>query len=340
MPRALRDQVVVITGASSGIGRATAQALARHGALVVLAARNESVLRDVATEVEQAGGTGHVVVTDVAEWVQVERLAQAAVDRFGRIDTWINSAGVNIYATVEDLTIEEIERVIQVNQLGQIYGMKAVLPQLIQQGYGTVITVAAAAATRSVPLQAPYSSAAHGIRGFTEALRLELAREHPEINLTLIMPGSVNTPFFRRARSKLGVSPKPLLPIHEPEAVVEVILDCCQRRRRDVFTTPMAEVQEVLDALDPSLLDWFRTRNGRAFTEQQADEPDDGQDALFTAMPSESYATRGDWGNVAKASSLYVRYLQLHPNLERVLTGGVVLGALALIWLAGKRTAG
>jgi NAD(P)-dependent dehydrogenase (short-subunit alcohol dehydrogenase family) len=144
MPRPLRDQVVVITGASSGIGRETAIEAGRRGASVVLAARNEPALREVAAEVERLGGAAHVARTDVAEWDQVDRLARAAVDRFGRIDTWVNNAAVSAYATVEQMTVEEIERVIQVDLLGQIYGMKAALPPMRRQGGGTIVNVASA----------------------------------------------------------------------------------------------------------------------------------------------------------------------------------------------------
>ena len=152
----ISEQVVVITGASSGIGRETAVQFGQHGASVVLAARNEAALHDVAKDIERLGGQALVVKTDVAEWKQVEQLAQATVDRFGRIDTWVNNAAASIYATVEEMTIEELERSIQVILMSQIYGMKAVLPHMKRQRYGMIINNASVFAKRSVPLQASY----------------------------------------------------------------------------------------------------------------------------------------------------------------------------------------
>src|SRR4051794_10212327 len=157
MPRPLGEQVVVLTGASSGIGREAATLFGRRGASVVLAARDEKALREVAAEVEQEGGRAHVVPTDVADWPQVERLAREAVERFGRIDTWVNDAGITIGGTVEAHEIEEIERIVRVNLLGQVFGVKAALPYMKRQGSGAFINLASVAGVRAFPLQTIYS---------------------------------------------------------------------------------------------------------------------------------------------------------------------------------------
>jgi len=206
------EQVVVITGASSGIGREAALRFGERGASVVLAARTGAALREVAREVERLGGRACVVATDVAEWDQVERLALEAVDSFGRIDTWVNNAAASEYATVEEMTVGEIERQIQVILVSQIYGMKAALPHMKRRGQGTIINNASGFAKRSVPLQAAYCAAKHGIKGFTDALRLELKHEKSGVNVTLLMPSSINTPFFGHARSRLGAKPRPVPP--------------------------------------------------------------------------------------------------------------------------------
>ena len=166
----------------------------------------------------------HVVVTDVSEWPQVERLANEATKTFGRIDTWVNNAAVSMYTTVEQMTPKEIDRVIQVILMGQIYGMKTALPIMKRQNSGTIINVALALAKRSVPLQSAYCAAKHGIKGFTESLRLELEHEKSGIQVTLIMPSSRNTPLFNHARSKMSVKPQPIPPIYEPRVVAETDL--------------------------------------------------------------------------------------------------------------------
>jgi NADP-dependent 3-hydroxy acid dehydrogenase YdfG len=188
MPRPLREQVVVITGASSGIGRETALLFGDHQASVVLAARNETALQDVAQAIEQRGGRAHVVVTDVSEWDQVERLAQEAVSHFGRIDTWVNNAAVVVYGLVEDQTLHDIERTIEVDLMGQIYGMKAVLPQMIQQQQGTIVNVSSVEGRRAVPLHAAYAAAKHGVNAFSDTLRMEIERHHPGIKVTVVLP--------------------------------------------------------------------------------------------------------------------------------------------------------
>ena len=335
MPRRLSEQVVVVTGASSGIGRETAIMLGERGASVVLAARNETALQGVAEEIDRLGGEAHVVVTDVAEWSQVERLGQAAVDHFGRIDTWVNCAAISEYATVEQMTIEEIERIIDVILMGEIRGMKAALPHLTRQGQGTIINVASALAKRSVPLQAAYCAAKHGIKGFTESFRMELQRDHPGIAVTLILPSSINTPLFHHARSRLGVLPKPMPPVYEPEAVAEAILFAAEHPRREIVVGGAGKMLEIGEALSPSLLDWYMTRNGKMFKQQQTRQPDDGQDNLFEPMQGNG-STTGEFGQKSKTVSLYTRHVESHPARKKMLTGVTAAAALVALRRAGR----
>ena len=208
LPRPLPEQVIVITGASSGIGRETAHQLARHGASLVLVARNEAALRETAAEVEAFGGRALVAPADVSDPEQVQRVADQAASHFGRIDTWVNGAAVSTYGTVEQTTIDEIRRIIEVDLLGTIYGIKAALPYLRRTG-GTLINISSVTGERAVPLLATYSAAKHGIVGFSEALRMELDHERAGVSVTTILPYGINTPFFNHARSKLGVLPRP-----------------------------------------------------------------------------------------------------------------------------------
>jgi NAD(P)-dependent dehydrogenase (short-subunit alcohol dehydrogenase family) len=250
--RPISEQVVVITGASSGIGRETAIQFGQQGASVVLAARNETALREVEKEVERLGGQPQVVVTDVAEWEQVKRLAREAIERFGRIDTWVNNAAASEYATIEEMTVEEIERQIQVILMSQIYGMKAALPHLKRQGQGTIINNASGLAKRSVPLQGAYCAAKHGIKGFTDTLRMELEHERSGVNVTLLMPSSINTPLFDHARSKLGVEPMPIPPVYEPRVVAEAILFAAEHPRRDIVVGGAGKMLDVMERISPS----------------------------------------------------------------------------------------
>jgi short-subunit dehydrogenase len=335
MPRPIRDQIVVITGASSGIGRETALMFGERGATVVLAARNETALASVAKEVERIGGRASAVVTDVARWEQVERLARQAAERFGRIDTWVNNAGVSAYATVEELTVAEIERVIQVNLLGEIYGMKAALPYLKRQGHGTIINVASALAERAVPLQAAYCASKHGIKGFTEALRLELAREQSGITVTLIEPSSINTPLFTHARSKMGVAPMPIPPIYEPRVVAEAILFAAEHSRRTIVAGGAGKLITVMQRISPVLLDRYMLQGDRMVKAQKTDRPDDGRDNLDAPMPGNGRTT-GDFGEQAKAVSPYTRSLEQYPNRVRALLGAGLVGLIAVARRVGR----
>jgi NAD(P)-dependent dehydrogenase (short-subunit alcohol dehydrogenase family) len=235
---------------------------------VVLAARGEEALAEAADEVRAAGGVAFVVPTDVSDWDQVAHLAEIAVGHFGRIDTWVNCAGVNVFGRVQDTPPEEHRRVIEVDLLGQVHGMKAALDHLRREGRGSIINVSAAAAVRSTPLQAAFSAAMHGVRGFTETLQIELAKDEPGIALCVVMPAAVNTPFYTHARSHLDGVPRPLTPVYQPGAVAEVILSAATRHHRDVFVGVWGELLEYADTIDPSILDWL----GRGASVQRLDK--------------------------------------------------------------------
>ncbi|HEU5423021.1 MAG TPA: SDR family oxidoreductase [Nitrolancea sp.] len=335
MPKPLAEQVVVITGASSGIGRETAIELAMRRASLVLAARNQDALEEVSREVERLGGTALPVVTDVSDWTQLEHLAQQAVARFGRIDTWINDAAVIEYATVADTTPDESARIVRVNLLGQIDGSMAALPELTRQGQGMLVNVSSQVAIRSVPFLAVYSATKHGIKGFTEALRLELAHTHPGITVTLILPGSINTPFFTHARSKLGSLPGAIPPVYEPNVVAQAIVYALEHPRRDVYVGGAGRLLPLAEALAPGLLDRLMLADGLFFRLQRSDRPDNGRDNLF-ASPAGTGATTGPWGQRSVSTSLTTRALWLHPRRLGLAMGGTLLGLLALLRWGGR----
>jgi short-subunit dehydrogenase len=335
MPKELSDQVVVITGASQGVGRETALQLAMHGASMVLAARNEEALAELAAQVERLGGQAEVVITDVADSEQVDRLAQRAVERFGRIDTWVNNAAVSVYATVEQLEPEEMERLLSVNLLGQMYGAKAAIRHMKPSGEGTIINIGSALSERAIPLQSAYVASKHGVRGFTEALRLELMHENAGIEVVLILPSSINTPLFNFARSKLGVQPMPVPPVYEPRVVAEAICYAAEHGGREIVVGGWGKLLIAGQWLSPSLLDRYMLQGGRAFEQQKTQRPDDQRDNLFEASTGRG-STSGQFGEGSKSTSLYTTYLELHPNRKRIIAAALLLAVLTLVRRLGR----
>ena len=254
MPRPLHEQVVVITGASSGIGRETALRFARRGAKVVLAARGRRALVTLADEIARFGGRALVVPTDVADPAQVEALADAAVNYFGRIDTWINNAAVSVYAPFLELPLDEFRRVIEVNFWGTLYGFRAAIPRMAASG-GTIITVSSGESEVAMPLQSAYTASKHALRGLTAALRVELAHDRVPIHVTDIKPASVDTPFYDTVRTRMGVAPKPVWPVYDPAVIAREIVASAVRPRREVLVGGAAQGIVALHTLAPRLLD-------------------------------------------------------------------------------------
>jgi short-subunit dehydrogenase len=333
MLRPLSEQVAVVTGASSGIGRATAIEFGRRGASVVLAARNTSALEAAAREVEAAGGAHArtlVVQTDVADSAQVFRLAESAASHFGRIDTWVNNAAVSEYGTVEEISLAEIERIVQVNLLGTIYGMRAALPHLKRAGGGAIINVGSVLSDRAVPLQSTYCATKHAVKGFTEAVRLELERERTGVHLTLIKPAVINTPYYNHARTRMSVEPRAMFPVYEPALVAEAILYAAEHPVRDIVCGDGGKVLTVLQRISPSLVDRLMLLGGAAFKLQQRDEPPRPGDNLFTPM-REAGAVTGEYTHRSTTFSPFTRHLEPYPNRKRLLLAAAAFGAFALL---------
>lgn len=324
----IQHQVVVVMGASSGIGRETALRFARRGAKVVVAARSEPGLRSLVEEIQRAGGDALAAVADVTEFEQVRGLADTAVERFGRLDTWVHLAAVSLYAPFERTKPEEFKRIIDVNLTGQAYGAMAALPHLKRTGRGALIHVSSVESQISLPFTSAYAASKHGITGFLDALRLELQHEGIPISVTNVMPASINTPFFNKARTKLGVKPMGIPPIYQPGVVADVILHAAEHPTRDIVAGGAGKMMLLTQRLAPRLLDALLLRT--AFKGQKTNEPKPESAPNNLYGPVGGYdRVEGDFSAQAHATSV-ANWLDLHPTVSQVIAGAA-LGTVAVM---------
>jgi NAD(P)-dependent dehydrogenase (short-subunit alcohol dehydrogenase family) len=322
------EQVVALMGASSGIGRETALRFAERGAKVVLSARSEPGLHSLVEEIREKGGEATAVVADTSDFEQVKAVAERAVEEYGRLDTWVHLAAVGLFATFEQTTPEEFKRVVDVNLMGQVYGAMAALPHLKREGRGALIHISSVEAKRSFPFHSAYAAAKHGIDGFLETLRVELKHEGWPISVTQVMPGTINTPFFDKGRTKLGVKPVGVPPIYEPETVANIIIYAAENPARDLVSGGAAQMMILNQRLSPRMLDAvLATRAG--FSPQMTDEPksEDTPDNLYAPIRGHDTAKNGFR---ALSRSLY-NWLQMHPRVRRGAAVGTALGLLGAL---------
>ncbi|EPH41833.1 SDR family oxidoreductase [Streptomyces aurantiacus] len=274
-------QTVVITGASAGVGRATARLYARRGADVVLIARGRAGLRAAADEVGSLGGRALVQVADTADAGQVEAAADAAENAFGPIDVWVNCAFVGVFAPFDDVTAEEYQRVTDVSYLGFVNGTRSALKRMAPRDRGTIVQVGSALGERSIPLQSAYCGAKHAINGFTSALRTELLHRGSNVHVTVVQLPALNTPQFSWVRTRLPRHPRPVPPIYQPEVAARGIVYAADHPRRKQYYVGASTVATLwANRLAPALLDRYLARTG--FDSQQVDRrPPSGRGNLF-----------------------------------------------------------
>ena len=266
-------EVVVVTGASAGVGRATVQHFARTGARIGLIARGRDGLEGARRDVERAGGEALVLPVDVAHADEVEGAADAVEQRFGPVDIWINDAMVSVFSPVKEMTADEFKRVTEVTYLGVVYGTLAALKRMLPRDRGTIVQVGSALAYRGIPLQAAYCGAKHAIQGFMDSLRTELLHDGSRVHVTMVQMPALNTPQFGWVKSRLPRKPQPVPPIFQPEVAAEAIHWAAHHRRRELYVG-MPTVEAIVgNKVAPGFADWYLAHAG--IDSQQTDEPDD-----------------------------------------------------------------
>jgi NAD(P)-dependent dehydrogenase (short-subunit alcohol dehydrogenase family) len=320
--RAKRHPVVVVTGASAGVGRAAAAAFAQRGWSVALLARGRTGLEGARHEVEQAGGSALVIRVDVADPDAVAAASDRVVAAWGGIDVWVNNAMATVYAPVEEITPAEFRRVTEVTYLGQVHGTLAALKHMRRQGAGTIVQVGSALAYRSIPLQSAYCAAKAAVRGFTDSLRSELIHGGSPIRQTMVHLPAVNTPQFDWARSRVPRRLQPVPPIHDPQVAAEAILRAAHEAPRELWVGSPT-VKAILGTMAaPGLLDRLLAR--RAWGGQMTGEPASRRpDNLFEPVEDRA-SLQGRFAPVSRSSAITAR-----ASLVRGLAGAVVLGAIA-----------
>ncbi len=325
----VEQQVVALMGASSGIGRETALRFARKGARVVVSARSEEGLSSLVEEIRREGGEATAVAADVTDFEQVKAVADRAVEQYGRLDTWVHLAAVLLVASFEDTDPEEFERVVDVNLMGQVYGAMVALPHLKREGRGALIHISSMGAKRSIPLQSAYCASKHGIDGFLEALRVELRHEGLPVSVTQVMPATINTPLFDKARTKLGVRPVAPPPIYQPTIVADAILHAAENPARDLVVGGAAKAVILSQVVSPRLLDAALERFGFEVHYTREPKSEDAPDNLFEPLEGQN-KIEGSFSDRAHPRSLY-NWLELRPVAKRVAVLGAALGAFAIL---------
>lgn len=318
----VRDQVIVITGATSGIGLATARQAAKRGASVVLNARSDEDLGIVAREMAADGGQVEFVAGDVAELDVVRAIADAAIHEFGRIDTWVNNAGVSIYGLLEDVTMADARRLFDTNYWGTVHGSLVALPHLRAAG-GALINVGSELSETVLPLQGHYNASKHAVKGFTETLRIELERERAPVSVTLVEPSAIDTPYPEHAKNYMDVEPTHQPPVYAPDVVAKAILHCASHPHRTVRVGAGAKTFTFIEKVAPVLGDMFKVAT--TFDGSRTDEPARDDDTLFAPRPGAPRVRGRYQGHVMRTSLSTAATLRPIPTLLAAATLGAGL---------------
>lgn len=320
-----KHQVVVITGATAGIGRATARLFAERGAHVALLARDKDRLEAARIEVERLGGKAIAIATDVSDPVQVEAAAEQTERELGPIDVWVNNAMATIFAPLEEISAEDFKRVTDVTYHGYVWGTMAALKRMRPRNRGTIVQVGSALAYRSIPLQAPYCGAKHAIRGFTESVRTELLHEKSNVHVTLVEMPAVNTPQFDWCATTINKHPKPMGTVFQPEVAARAVVWAAYARRREIMVGMSSRIAVWADKLVPGLLDRYMART--AVSGQKTDTPISADRPANLWQPvAGDFAAHGSFDQGARDRSVW---LWMNMNRNWLLAGAAALALLS-----------
>ena len=324
-----RREVVVVTGATAGVGRAVVREFARQKACIGLIARNEDRLTATKREVEEQGGEALALPTDVAEAKAIEQAAEAVSNTFGSPDIWVNNAMTTIFAPITKIAPNEYKRATEVTYLGCVYGTMSALKRMLPRNRGTIVQVGSALAYRSIPLQAPYCGAKHAIAGFTDSVRCELIHRKSNVHITMVHLPAMNTPQFSWCKTRLPRHPRPVPPIFEPEVAARAIYWAAHHTRREVFVAGSTIKAIYGQNFVPGFADWYLGTHG--YESQQTSEPvpSDRPDNLFQPVAGD-YAAHGIFTKTAKAFSL-LNWLNLHRTQVGLGAAGL-FSLAALVW--------
>jgi short-subunit dehydrogenase len=318
-----KRQVVVVTGASAGVGRAIVRAFAREGADIGLLARGRDGLEGAQREVESCGGSAIVLPADIADAQQVEQAAELVERELGPIDVWINNAMVSVFSPVKEMTPDDYKRVTEVTYLGVVYGTLAALKRMLPRDRGVIVQVGSALAYRGIPLQSAYCAAKHAIQGFNDSLRSELIHDKSNVRVTMVQLPAMNTPQFSWVKSRLPRKPQPVPPIYQPEIGADAVLFAAHNNRREIYVGYPTVEAILADKIAPGFADGYLARNG--YEAQQTDEPvePDRRDNLWEPVPGD-HGAHGTFGERATSISP-----QLWINKNRnwlMMAGGAMAG--------------
>jgi NAD(P)-dependent dehydrogenase (short-subunit alcohol dehydrogenase family) len=316
-------QVVVVTGASSGIGRAIARRFAQDGAAIGLIARGRDGLAGARRDVEQAGGRALELPIDVSDWDAVNSAARAVEEAFGPIDVWVNNAMTTVFAPFKDIEPKEFRRATEVTYLGTVWGTKAALDRMLPRDRGSIVIVGSALAYRGIPLQAPYCGAKHGVKGFFESLRTELRHDKSNVHLTMVQLPGHNTPQFLHCRSKMPKVPQPVPPYYQPEVAADAVNWAAHNRRRELYVGGPTLKTIVGNKVAPWLVERVLAKQG--YSGQQSDRPADPErrDNLMSPPPGDPGA-HGPYDAGARTTSVQTQVAK-RRGLVALVTGSVLI---------------